>query len=494
MSAPVVPVERLPVFLRPDPSRVLVRPFLGTSGGGSPSGEQSARLLRIMARVLALGEQQAGDLVEQVFADFGGRHQEIHRFFLARFEQVSALLPSDEELSETRKLLLGSFFTNEYSLESAALFNPCMVPHPDGAGETPEGGLRFILSLRATGEGHVSSITFRSGTITADLGVEVDSPTRFVTESRPTPHALYERELFARKLGELHLVTPFVRRVLEMLGEEFSFEALRRSTASALRRTPGEEEGQAAQRMLLLARSNYEVQFDGSRPVSERVIFPYSPSQSNGIEDARFVRFIEEDGSVCYYATYTAYDGRVVLPQILESPDFLRFRVCTLNGPAAMNKGMALFPRRIGGAYAMLSRQDNENIHVMFSDHPHFWHESQVILKPRFPWEFVQLGNCGSPIETERGWLVLSHGVGPMRKYAIGAFLLDRDDPTRVLGRLRNPLITAERQEREGYVPNVVYSCGGLVHRGVLFLPYALADSVTTFARVRLDALLDAME
>jgi predicted GH43/DUF377 family glycosyl hydrolase len=494
MPQPPVPVERLPVFLRPDPSRVLIRPFLGTAGGGPPSADQTARLLRIIARVLALGEAQVAALLEQVFVDFGERHQEIRRFFLARFEQVRSLLPTDEEMSEPRKLLLGSFFTNEYSLESAALFNPCMVPHPDGAGETPEGGLRFILSLRATGEGHVSSITFRSGMITPDLEVEIDAPSRFVTESRPTPDPQYERALFARKLVELNLATPFARRVMEALGVEFTFDALRRTLASALRQTPGEEENHTAQRMLLLARSNYEVQFDASRPVSERVIFPYSPSQSNGIEDARFVRFTEADGRVCYYATYTAYDGRVVLPQMLESPDFLKFGVCTLNGPAAMNKGMALFPRRIGGAYAMLSRQDNENIHVMFSDHLHFWHESRVILKPRFAWEFVQLGNCGSPLETERGWLVLSHGVGPMRKYAIGAFLLDLDDPTRVIGRLREPLLTAERQEREGYVPNVVYSCGGVIHRGHLILPYALADSVTTFARVPLGPLLDAMK
>jgi len=493
MRARTLPVDRLPVFLRPDPSRVLVRPFLGTAGGGTPSAEQTARLLRIIARVLALGERQVEALLKEVFADFGDRHQEIHRFFLARFAQIRPLLPSDDELTEPRRLLLGSFFTNEYSLESAALFNPCMVEHPDGAGETPEGGLRFILSLRATGEGHVSSITFRTGTVTPELEVVLDTPSRFVTESRPIPHAQFERTLFARKLAELHVATPFARRVMDSLGAKFTFESLRRATTSALRQTPGDEESHTVEGMILLARSNYEVVFDSNQPVSERVIFPYSPSQSNGIEDARFVRFTEDDGSVCYYATYTAYDGRVVLPQLLESRDFLTFRVCTLNGPAAMNKGMALFPRRIGGSYAMLSRQDNENIHVMFSDHPHFWHESQVILKPRFPWEFVQLGNCGSPIETERGWLVLSHGVGPMRKYAIGAFLLDRDDPTRVIGRLGSPLITAERQEREGYVPNVVYSCGGLVHRGHLILPYALADSVTTFARVRLDALLDAM-
>jgi predicted GH43/DUF377 family glycosyl hydrolase len=244
----------------------------------------------------------------------------------------------------------------------------------------------------------------------------------------------------------------------------------------------------------MLARSNYEVQFQPEQPLHERILFPATPSQRNGIEDARFVRFRNDDGAHIYYATFTAFDGRVVVPELVETSDFLNFRFITLNGPAAENKGMAIFPRKIGGRYAMLSRQDNENIYLMFSDNVHFWNERSVLLKPAFPWEMVQLGNCGSPIETDAGWLVLSHGVGPMRQYSIGAFLLDRDDPARVIGRLREPLLKPNQNEREGYVPNVVYTCGALVHNGELIIPYGLADHATGFATVPLAEVLAAME
>jgi predicted GH43/DUF377 family glycosyl hydrolase len=249
-----------------------------------------------------------------------------------------------------------------------------------------------------------------------------------------------------------------------------------------------------ARKTLALAQSNYEVQFSPDSRLSERVLFPVTPSQSNGIEDARFVRFQNDDGTHTYYATYTAYDGKLILPQFIETPDFLHFKFITLNGPAVQNKGMALFPRKVNGRYAMLSRQDYENIYVMFSDHLHFWHSTQLVLKPAFPWEFIQIGNCGSPIETEAGWLVLSHGVGPMRKYCIGAFLLDLDEPTQVIGRLREPLIKANESEREGYVPNVVYSCGSLLRDRQLIVPYAMSDYATTFATVSLDEVLDGME
>ncbi len=302
--------------------------------------------------------------------------------------------------------MIGSYFLAEYSLESAALFNPSIVPHPDQT-DLPPGALRFILSLRATGEGHISSIIFRAGIIYPDHRIEICAPTGFLTE---------------------------------------------------------------------------------------RVLFPATPSQRNGIEDARFVCFRNEDGTHVYYATFTAYDGRVVVPELVETSYFLRFRFISLNGPAAENKGMALFPRKINGLYAMLSRQDNENIYLMFSDNVHFWNERQVLLKPAFSWELIQLGNCGSPIETDAGWLVLSHGVGPMRKYCIGAFLLDRDDPGKVIGRLREPLLKPNENEQEGYVPNVVYTCGALLHQGELIIPYGLADHATGFAIVPLAEVLAAME
>jgi predicted GH43/DUF377 family glycosyl hydrolase len=445
---------------------------------------------------MAIPEDGVGQLLEQVSADFSQRHQQICRRFRERFEQVRESLPTDDEISERRRLLIGSYFLAEYSLESAALFNPSIVPDPDQSG-LPEGALRFVLSLRATGEGHISSITFRSGVIHPDLGIEVLPATGFLTEPRQTPNPRYEKDLFGRKLCELGLTGEFPRRVMNRLGESFALEDLRAALQAEQFRLPdgmSQEDQDASQGIWMLARSNYEVRFQPEQPLNERILFPATPSQRNGIEDARFVRFRNDDESHIYYATFTAYDGRVVVPELVETADFLNFRFITLNGPAAENKGMAIFPRKIGGRYAMLSRQDNENIYLMFSDNVHFWNERSVLLKPAFPWELVQLGNCGSPIETDAGWLVLSHGVGPMRQYSIGAFLLDRDDPSKVIGRLREPLLKPNENEREGYVPNVVYTCGALVHRGELIIPYGLADHATGFATVPLAEVLAAME
>ena len=400
-----------------------------------------------------------------------------------------------QRLSEERELLLGGYFTHEFSLEAAALFNPSIVPHPDQSG-LPPGSLRFILSLRATAEGHISSITFRTGLLDANNNITIDAPTRYSLEPMQVPNASYEKRLFERKLQELGLVGDFNRQVLNGLGDTFTLEELRTSVSLAVKqlRVPDQETRSVARETLMLAQSNYEVQFAPDSCLSERVLFPATPSQSNGIEDARFVLFQNEDGTRTYYATYTAYDGKMILPQFLETSDFLHFKFITLNGPAVENKGMALFPRKINGLYAMLGRQDAENIYVMFSDHLHFWHSMQLVLEPSFPWEFIQLGNCGSPIETEAGWLVISHGVGPMRKYCIGAFLLDRDDPTKVIGRLPEPLIKPNKNEREGYVPNVVYSCGSLLHGRQLIIPYGMSDYATTFATLPLDEVLAAME
>jgi len=391
--------------------------------------------------------------------------------------------------------LIGSYFLAEYSLESAALFNPSIVPDPDQT-NLPPGALRFILSLRATGEGHISSITFRTGIIHHDQRVEVLPPTGFLIEPRQIPNPLYEKALFGRKLSELGLNGEFTRRVMHKLGESFALEELRASLQAEQFRLPDgmtQEDQNASQGIWMLARSNYEVQFQPDEQISQRIIFPATPSQRNGIEDARFVCFQNDDGTRVYYATFTAFDGKIVVPELVETSDFLLFRFRTLNGPAAENKGMALFPRKIGGNYAMLSRQDNESIYLMFSDNVHFWNERRLLLKPTFPWELVQIGNCGSPIETDAGWLVLSHGVGPMRKYCIGAFLLDRDDPSKVIGRLREPLLMPNHNEREGYVPNVVYTCGALLHGGELIMPYGLADYATGFVTVPLAELLAAM-
>jgi len=479
-------VQRTDVTLHPDRTRVLIRPFNLTSG---------ERVGKICAQVMALPESQVRALLEEVQAEFGERHLKIREFLKRRFEQVRHCLRNHRKLSEERTLLLGAYFTHEYSLEAAALFNPSIVPHPDQS-ELAPGALRFILSLRATGEGHISSITFRTGFLSPNGHITINTPTRFCLEPSQAPNASYEKRLFERKLQELGLIGDLSRQALSGLADSFTLEELRASVSLALKqlRARNQESGAAARKILMLAQSNYEVQFAPDSRLSERVLFPVTPSQSNGIEDARFVLFKNEDGTRTYYATYTAYDGKLILPQLIETPDFLHFKFITLNGPAVQNKGMALFPRKIKGQYAMLSRQDYENIYLMFSDHPHFWHATQLLLKPKFPWEFIQLGNCGSPIETEAGWLVLSHGVGAMRKYCIGAFLLDRDDPTKVIGRLCEPLIKPNENEREGYVPNVVYSCGSLVHGRRLVIPYAMSDYATTFATLSLDDVLSAME
>src|SRR5438132_8153350 len=481
-----ITVKRAGVTLNPDRSRVLVRPFRLTS---------SQRTTNICARVMALSESEVSELLQDVLAEFDERHQQTRDLLKRGFERAKSALLTNHKLSEDRQLLLGAYFTHEYALEAAALFNPSIVPHPDQSDLAP-GSLRFILSLRATGEGHISSITFRTGFLSPDGNITINAPTRFCLEPSQAPNASYEKHLFERKLQELGLTGDLSRQALNGLGDSFTLEELRASVGLAVKqlRTRNQESGAAARKILMLAQSNYEVQFAPDSRLSERVLFPVTPSQSNGIEDARFVLFRNDDGTRTYYATYTAYDGKMILPQFIETPDFLHFKFITLNGPAVQNKGMALFPRKINGRYVMLSRQDYENIYVMFSDHLHFWYSAQRVLEPKFPWEFTQLGNCGSPLETDAGWLVLSHGVGPMRKYCIGAFLLDRDDPAKVIGRLREPLIKPNENERDGYVPNVVYSCGGLLHGRQLIIPYALSDHATSFATLSLDDVLEAME
>jgi len=502
-----VTVERTNVTLYPDRTRVLLRPFHAMS---------DQRAITICAEVAALPECEVHTRLEQLLKEFGERHLKIREFFRRRFDEVRPYLLTEpkageffrrrsddvppgpvtgESLSEERELLLGGYFSHEYSLEGAALFNPSMVPHPDQS-DVPPGSLRFVLSLRATGEGHVSSIVFRTGRLDGNGTIAIDVPSPYRVEPEPASNARYDKQVFEQKLHDLGLAGGFSQQVLKTLGDSFTLDALRAGLSLAVSqlRAPSPETEALAREILTLAQSSYEVQFAPDTALSERVLFPVTPSQRNGIEDARFVLFHNEDGTRTYYATYTAYDGKAIQSQFLETADFLRFRFITLSGGAVENKGMALFPRKIRGRYAMMSRQDYENIYIMFSDHLHFWRDAQLVLRPAFPWEFVQLGNCGSPIETEAGWLVLSHGVGPMRKYCIGAFLLDHDDPTKVIGRLREPLISPNEREREGYVPNVVYSCGSLLHGRRLIIPYGISDYATSFAALSIDEVLAAME
>ena len=484
--APPVHAKRIGPTLVPDRSRVLMRPF-------RPTTDDIAR--RIVARVMALPDEQVTRLLGQVLGEFADRHEQVETIFRKRFAQVSLHLEPDAQPSPERQMLIGAYFTHEYSPESAALFNPSIVPHPDQSG-LPRGALRFILSLRATGEGHISSITFRTGTVSAQHRITLTPAVPFATEPERVPNAAYDKGLFAHKLEEAGVQNDFCRRVLDQLRDDFTLKELHAVLlASGLTSETSDATAiRAARGILLLAESNYEVNFAPDSRVSQRILFPSAPSQSNGIEDARFVRFQNDDARFTYYATYTAYDGKIILPQLLETPDFVHFKFSTLNGPAVQNKGMALFPRKINGQYVMLSRQDDENILLMFSDNIHFWQAPRLLLSPAQPWEFIKIGNCGSPIETEAGWLVLSHGVGAMRKYCLGAFLLDLNDPTRVIGRLREPLLSPNEAEREGYVPNVVYTCGALLQGRELIIPYAMSDSATSFATVSLDELLAAME
>ncbi len=481
-----VHAKRVGPTINPDLARVLLRPF-------HPTTEEIAR--RIVQRAMTLKDEEVVHLLEAVLGEFADRHDQVKRLLRHRFKQVSRYVAGARKLSPERQALIGSYFTHEYSPEAAALFNPSIVPHPDQT-DLPAGATRFILSLRATGEGHISSVTFRTGMVSAQNRITIIPPVPFVTEPDRVPNAGYDNKLFCHKLEEAGLQHDFCRTVLTQLPDPFVLDDLYRVLAKERKQSdPADATIERAVRsLLLLAESNYEVHFAPNSRVSQRVLFPSTASQRNGIEDARFVRFQNDDATFTYVATYTAYDGKIILPQMVETADFIHFKFSTLNGPAAQNKGMALFPRKINGRYAMISRQDDENILIMFSDQLHFWDKPQVLLAPAQPWEFIKMGNCGSPVETEAGWVVLSHGVGPMRKYCLGAFLLDLKDPTRVIGRLREPLLSPNEAEREGYVPNVVYTCGMMLHHRELIIPYAMSDYATSFATVSLDELLAAME
>lgn len=481
-----IPICRHPIKLLPLDERVILRSFLpGTDAG----------IKAILRRVLRLSEDEVAHQLASVCRDFGQRHYDIEARLLANYNKVEAHVSQAGTISQARQLLIGACFSGEYSLESAALFNPSIVPHPDQSG-VPTGGLRFIMSLRATGEGHISSIEFRAGTILSSGKIKMDDISRYVTQPEVILDPAYHKPSFLLKLKEMGLQSNFILKALNSLGEVFTFGELERSLLS-MRLEPHERTHHFERNLEFiqwLADSNYDIHFPEKLAISERIICPVSLNESKGIEDARFVRFVDDDGASIYYATYTAYNGHNILPQLIETTDFLHFRILTLNGNGVQNKGMALFPRRVAGRYAMLSRQDDENLLIMFSNSPHHWSNPKVILRPEQPWEAVKIGNCGSPIETAAGWLVITHGVGPMRQYAIGAALLDLDDPTKVIGRLKDPLIVATPEEREGYVPNVVYSCGSMLHGDTLILPYAISDRTTVIATIPLAQLLQALQ
>lgn len=474
-------VIRTDVIIEPVSSRVLIRPFV-------PRAE---RIVKIIARISAQPDEEIQEHLNKILADFSSRHIEVKQTFLERYESLRHHHFSDLEPSYERKLLIGSYFTSEYSLESAALFNPSIVLHPDQS-HLPSGSVRFVMSLRAVGEGHISSVAFRSGTISNNSEIKVDPPPRFVETPEPIINKEFSKDILSRKFFDMGFANEYSKKVFRLLPRTFTFQDLLEAIKELHNDDPGLSKGnkKSTQNLLWLAQSNYDVRFDSTIPIGGRAIFPYSPSEKQGIEDVRFVKFEKENLSTTYYGTATAWDGTSMVSQMIETEDFLTFKVRSLNGEAVENKGMALFPRKIHDKYAMISRQDNENIHLMYSDHLQFWRESQLLVKPAYPWEYYQMGNCGSPLETDRGWLLITHGVGAMRRYAIGAVLLDKNDPSRVLGRTREPLLVPNENEREGYVPNVVYSCGSMIHNGQLVLPYAMADQASRVALINVEELL----
>lgn len=474
--------------LTADPSRVIARLFVPGQEGFEARDSRAGAVLR---RILALDEADVRVALDDVLVRFAGRHRDLIITFGRHAHELADRLDPGIELTEDRMLLLGATFTNEVSVEGAALCNPSMVAHPDQSG-VAEGDLRFVMSVRGIGEGHRSSIGFRTGVVDAGGEVTVDEPAPLATSGTVVPTmlgaAMFRGEALHRHADE---ATDYV---LGGLGERFSRHALderlerlhrHRATRTHTRETIAQ--------MRSIADRAYAVEFASATELSERVLWPATDAESFGMEDARFVRLVEDDGSVTYHATYTAYNGARISQQLLTTSDFRAFTSVPMAGDAAANKGLALFPRRIAGRYAALSRSDRESNSVAFSDDLSVWTAARPLQQPVDSWELLQLGNCGAPIETDEGWLVLTHGVGPMRTYRIGAILLDIDDPTQMIGRLRTPLLSPGITEQDGYVPNVVYSCGALVHANTLVLPYGIGDAAIGFASVSVPRLLAAL-
>jgi len=392
-----------------------------------------SRVERIVERVLSLDAIELTKRLQRVKAILTDRHRDVERVLQRRFHEMTDPATDPSSVSPEQALLIGAYFTEEYSFEAAALFNPSVVAHPDQS-NLPAGTLRIVLSLRGVGEGHVSSIIFRTGLWTANGELVIDPPSPWAT-------------------------SPLIEKI------------------------PGGAPDDPGIRL----------RYDGHDDLSEVVVFPVTPRQQHGLEDLRLVQFVDDDGHTIYLGTYTAFGGDEIRQELLRTTDFKSFDLTALSGPASITKGMAMFPRRIDGRFVMLGRQDHENIWLLKSNDLYNWDDGAVVIKPRWPWEFVQIGNCGSPIEIEEGWLLITHGVGAVRNYCLGACLLDKRDPSKVLARLSHPLVSPTPEDRDGYVPNVVYSCGSLVHERNLLLPYGVADSFTAFATVRLDHLLSAM-
>ena len=520
-----VTVTRKKQIFSPDSTRVIAR-FLYLDD------DRSADIIR---KVLAMPEEQVRTAMSQLLRGYSRRHRNISRIFEKHFDRLAPIFDkievNQEDLSLAQKALVGSYFTMEYSIESAAFFNPSIVEHPDQS-ELRSDEKRVIFSFRATGEGHISSVVFRSGILDRHNNLILEPVGKMLAEADKIIRNIYNKKSFREKLDEMQdhgsvIIPPVVAVdeiqvpekeistaisekkdemqeqgkvvapdfILDKLGDSFTYGELMRNLGNAIKDTAiTEDHIKIINQMMWLASSHYEIHFSIDSAISERVIFPVSATEQRGIEDARFVKFTDDNGEVTYYATYTAYDGIAILPKLISTKDFYDFKILPINGEVAQNKGMALFPRRINGKYAMLCRIDGVNNYIAYSDNINMWRTAKVIQKPKYPWELVQVGNSGSPIETSEGWLVITHAVGSMREYTLSASLYNLENPELVIGRLNEPLMVPNEEEREGYVPNVIYSCGSMIHNEDLIIPYAMSDHASSYATVNLKELLEVLK
>lgn len=484
----LITLNRKPVVFYPDPKRTITRFYF--------TDDEKASL--VIQKILQLSNDEIYLELQNVLRDFSTRHRQITKVFETSFNNIKHLFKElnidPDSLHNNLKLLIGSYFTHEYSIEAAAYFNPSIVEHPDQYG-VKENHKRIIVSFRATGEGHISSIVFREGIIDNNNDLHFNQPGNLEEMPECIRRTLYNKKAFIKKLDEMDIHKDIVNLVLDKLKDKFTYGELQTGIADTLKDvtlTPTKRK--VIEEINWVADSHYEITFSLDTALSERVIFPISYSERNGIEDARFVKFTDDDGEITYYATYTAYNGYTILPKLIATKDFYYFKISPLNGKYAQNKDMALFPRKINGKFAMVGRYDGVNNYIMFSHKVNLWKEATPLQQPVYPWEFIQIGNSGSPIETSEGWLLITHGVGPMRKYSLGATLLDIDDPGKVIGHLKYPLMMPNEKEREGYVPNVIYSCGSIIHNKELIIPYAMSDFASSFVTVPLEELLEELK
>ncbi len=482
-----VPVTRKKCQFLPDSSRVVARYFM--------NGEEATK--NMLALVFAMSEDEVHVTLAQTFREFAYRHRNITVLFKKHYNNALGVIKKMQiditEISDERKLLIGSYLTMEYAIESTAFFNPSIIPDIDQT-YLEEGEMRVIISFRATGEGHISSIVFRRGILDRNNDLHLMSIGKSMSLAEVIQKKSYHKGRFIKKMKEMKIPEKYYCSIVDDLPDHFDYSALMASVSELLKDLDiSIDKKLALEEIIWLVDSYYDIEFQHDSDISERVIYPISESESNGIEDARFVHFVDDDGCIKFYATYTAYNGHTILPKFLSTDDFCTFRIMPLRGKGAMGKNLALYPKKINGQYAMLSRLDGVNNYIMFSDRNTLWNDPILIQQPKYPWEFSKIGNCGSPLWTEKGWLIITHGVGPMRRYCIGASLFDLDDPTKEIGRLPEPLLLPLENEREGYVPNVVYSCGSIIHNNNLILPYAVSDYSTTYAVVTLAALFEGL-